>query len=87
MTDLILLGTFLLCAVVGYAAVAKGRFFLERILFRNPELWYTVQEDETTCKKRRKRKRVSADRFAGNRVTGRTPESFRTGFRHEHETG
>ncbi len=47
MTDVLLLGIFVLCIVTGYIAVRKSGGFLELILFHNPKVWYNHEKNPT----------------------------------------
>ena len=49
MTDFYLIVVFLFCAAAGYIAVSRGGGFLEKVLFQNSEVWYTVREDSRAC--------------------------------------
>ncbi len=40
MTDLFLMGSFILCIVIGYLVVKKSGGMLEQMLFHNPKVWY-----------------------------------------------
>ena len=44
MTDLVLIGIFILCAVIGYIVIKRSGGFLEHILFQKSEMWYHLRE-------------------------------------------
>ena len=49
MTDLFLIGIFILCIVTGYILVKRSGGFLELMLFHNPEMWYNLDRDYTSA--------------------------------------
>lgn len=67
MTDVYLILVFLFCAAAGYIAVSRGGGFLEQNLFRDSEMWYTVQEDSVWASPRN---RVSGRRRPGRETKG-----------------
>ena len=44
MADLVLLGIFILCAVIGYIVVKRSGGLLEQMLFQKSEMWYHLRE-------------------------------------------
>ncbi len=77
MTDLVLVGIFILCLITGYLVVKRSGGFVEQIFFKNPKMWYDVRESNEPC-----RTETGADAGAcsredasGRRKIGRTPAS------------
>ena len=50
MADLVLLGIFILCAVIGYLVVKKSGGVVEQMLFQKPEVWYDLRESDEPCR-------------------------------------
>ncbi len=50
MTDLCLIGIFILCIVTGYILVKRSGGFLEQMLFQKPEVWYHLRESNEPCR-------------------------------------
>ena len=50
MTDLFLMGIFVLCIVIGYFVVKRSGGILEHMLFRNSNSWYNLRESNEPCR-------------------------------------
>ena len=50
MTDLFLMGIFVLCIVIGYIVVKRSGGILEHMLFRNSNSWYNLRESNEPCR-------------------------------------
>ena len=69
MTDLLLIGIFIFCMLLGYIMVKKSGGFLEYMLFHNSEMWYNRQEKRNPFRLRKeKRQRRETEKPLAKRV-------------------
>ena len=66
MTDLVLIGIFILCAVIGYLVVKKSGGLLEHIFFKDSKVWYTMRESNARESNARESNEPGRDNGAGN---------------------
>ena len=85
MTDLVLIGIFILCAVIGYIVVKRSGGFLEQMLFQKSEMWYHQKDSQKTerhslSERIEKRRKDQAERRMPRECV---PKDFKAGIKHE----